>query len=77
MIVIACPDCDADFAVDDVGDECPECGGNLTNGSIVTLDFVIQCPGCEGRIGIQNIDPDDRCPECGDELGFAGKDSDQ
>lgn len=70
MIVIECPDCPADFASDEVGDECPECGGNLTDGTILMLDFVIKCKECKARIGIQNLDQSGQCPECGQHSGF-------
>lgn len=77
MMVIECPDCSADFAIDEVGDECPECGGNLTNGTISLLDYVIQCQQCKARIGIQNIDRDGHCPECGEYSGFPRQNTDQ
>lgn len=77
MIVIECPDCPADFASEDVGDKCPECGGDLANGSIVMLDFVIQCQQCKARVGIQNIDQEGHCPECGKYSGFPRHTTDQ
>ena len=70
MIVIECPDCPADFASDEVGDECPKCGGNLTDGNILMVDFVIKCKACKERIGIQNLNQSGQCPECGQYSGF-------
>lgn len=70
MMVIECPECPADFANDEVGDTCPECGGDLTDEPFTILDFVIKCQECKARIGIQNIDDNGQCPECGQHSGF-------
>jgi Zn finger protein HypA/HybF involved in hydrogenase expression len=76
MMVIQCPDCSADFAVDSVDAECPKCGGDLTDGALMSLDFVIQCERCGLRVGIQDIDSDGQCPECGEDSGFGGRNRD-
>ena len=70
-MVFECPDCEDDFPTGDVGDDCPECGSNLTQGVIIMLDYVIQCAQCSVRVAIQTIvrgddGEEDICPECGE-----------